>query len=144
MSFSINQIILVGNVTKEPELKYTPAGKPVLTFSMATNRRVKNGEEWKDVPTFHKIVVWGNFAEWLSKNIATGQPVTVRGRVDNRSYQDSSGAKKYISEVVADDVIPFASRSNHEAAAKKPEEVQIDDVLPTEEVSNVATNEIPF
>jgi single-strand DNA-binding protein len=107
MSYSINKVTLLGNATKAPELKYTPSGQAVCTFNMATNRGVKKNEEWVDVPTFHRIVVWAKQAEYAAKNIGKGTKVIVEGRIENRTYQDKDGITKNISEVVADNVIMF-------------------------------------
>lgn len=109
MAFSINQIFLLGNATRAAELKYTPKGNAVCTFSMATNRGVKNGDEWEDVPTFHRIVVWGKLAEYASREIGKGTKVCVQGRVENRTYKDKDGVDKNISEVIADTVVAFRS-----------------------------------
>lgn len=106
MSFSINQAILSGNVSQEPVLKYTPSGVAVCNFSMATSHSIKKGDVWENVPTFHRITVWQKMAELVSNGLVKGQQVTVRGRIDNRSYKDAtSGETKYISEIVAEDVV---------------------------------------
>lgn len=117
MAFSINKITLLGNVASDLELKYTSGGQAVLNFRIATNRSVKQGEEYKDVPTFHRIVVWGKLAEFLNKNLHKGAKVYVDGRMDNRSFQDQSGNTKYISEVVAKNVVPMVSRQESGQAA---------------------------
>lgn len=122
MAFSINKIYLVGNATGDPELKYTPAGKPVLNFNLATNRSFKQQDgSYKDVPTFHRIVVWGKTAEYLASNLKKGDPVVVEGRQDNRSYEDKDGNRKYISEVVADSCIPFARKQTARRAPTESE-----------------------
>lgn len=107
MSFSINKAYLVGNITKDPELKYTPNNNAVCTFNVATNRSIKKGDEWEDVATFHRVVVWGKIAEYINNNVAKGDPVVVEGRIENRSFEDKDGVTKYISEIIADNVIPF-------------------------------------
>lgn len=125
MAFSLNQAVIAGNVSSEPVLKYTPAGNAVLNFNVATNRSVKQNDNWEDVPTYHRIVVWGKIAEWLGNNMFKGDPVMVSGRIENRSYQDNSGQTKYISEIVADTVIPHSRNRNQagaggNVAAKRP------------------------
>ena len=107
MPFSINLAIITGNVTRDPELRYTPSGSAVLSFGVATNHSVKKGDQWTDVPTFHNIVVWGKQAEFLSNNLKKGTKVSIQGRIDNRQYDAKDGTKRYISEIVADIVIPF-------------------------------------
>ena len=110
MAFSINLAIATGNVTRDPELKYTPSGMAVCSFGVATNRSIKKGDQWEDVPTFHNIVVWAKQAEYIANSVKKGTLVTVQGRIDNRSYDGKDGTKKYISEIVADSVIPFVEK----------------------------------
>lgn len=105
MAFSINMAIISGNITRDPELRFTPSGQAVCSFGVATNRSIKKGEQWEDVPTFHNVVQWGKPAEFTANNLKKGMKVTVTGRIDNRSYDAKDGTKKYISEIVADTVI---------------------------------------
>ncbi len=105
--FDLNRATLIGNVTRDAELKYTGKGTAVLTFSIATNRSMQNEDgSYKDLPTFHNIVCWSKTAERVAKNIAKGKKVYVEGRIENRSYE-KDGQTRYISEVVADNVIVF-------------------------------------
>ena len=110
MPFSINLAVITGNVTRDPELKYTPSGSAVCTFGVATNHSVKKGDTWTDIPTFHNIVVWGKIAEYISNTVHKGTKVSITGRIDNRQYEAKDGTKRYISEIVADTVIPFTDR----------------------------------
>jgi single-strand DNA-binding protein len=98
-----NKVILLGNVTREPELRFTPSGAGVLNFGLATNRRYKSGEEWKDEVTYHNIVVWRN-AESLSKRVKKGTRLMLEGRVSTRSWDDSAGKKQYKTEIIVDSV----------------------------------------
>ena len=136
MAFSINQVYLVGNISSDIELRYTPNGNAVCNFSMATNRSVKQGEEWQDVPTFHRVVAWGKTAEWLSQNVAKGTKVVVTGRIDNSTYEDKEGNKRYKSEIVAQDIIPMVARDPNRTAPTKPE-------APKEENDEVNLDDIP-
>lgn len=111
MAFSINKIYLVGNCTGDPELRYTPNGAATCTVNVATNRSTKDKDgNWSDVATFHRVVVWSKMAEFISKAIKKGDPVVVEGRQENRSYQTDDGQTRYVSEVVADNIIPFARK----------------------------------
>jgi len=112
MAFSINLAIVTGNVTRDPELRYTPSGSAVCSFGVATNHSIKKGDQWEDVPTFHNIVVWGKIAEYISNTVHKGIKVSITGRIDNRQYDAKDGTKKYISEIVADTVIPFTDRKS--------------------------------
>jgi len=100
----INRVTLMGNVTKDPDLRFTPAGAPVISFSIATNRRYKKGEEWVDEPSFHNIVVW-NQAEGLGQRVKKGTRIYVEGRLQTRSWDGADGKKQYKTEIVADRVI---------------------------------------
>lgn len=120
MAFSLNKVFLVGNVTRDPELRYTAGGTAVLSVDMATNRSIKDESVqsgWRDVPTFHKVIVWGKLAERISQNVSKGDKIHVEGRIDNRSYE-KDGVKKYITEVVAENVLTFQPRGS---SPKKPE-----------------------
>ena len=110
MAFSINMAIITGNVTRDPELRYTPSGSAVCSFGVATNHSIKKGDQWENVPTFHNVVVWGKQAEYISNTVKKGVKVSLTGRIDNRQYDAKDGTKKYISEIVADNVIPFTDR----------------------------------
>src|SRR5947208_2806614 len=104
-SRSINKVILLGHLGKDAETKFTPAGVAKTNFTLATSRRWqdKQSGEWKEETTWHNIVLWRseNVANYLLK----GKQVYVEGRIDNRSWEDPQGQKRYITEVVADDVI---------------------------------------
>lgn len=103
----VNNVTLLGNVTKDPDLRFTPSGAAVLSFSLATNRRYKKGEEWVDEPSFHNIVVW-NSAETLGQRIRKGTRVYIEGRLQTRSWDDKEGKKQYKTEVVSDRVLLIA------------------------------------
>lgn len=94
-----------GRLTKDPELKTTPAGKAVCTFSVGVN---KTGEA-KGVD-FHNIVAWGRCAEMVSKFFVKGSNILVEGRVQNRTWDDKNGQKRYVTEIIADNVYFVDSR----------------------------------
>lgn len=101
----INKVTIMGNVTQDPDLRFTPSGAAVLNFSVATNRSYKQGDEWKDEATFHNVVVWRS-AEQLAKRIKKGTRLIVEGRIQTSSWDDKdTGQKRYKTEVVGDDVI---------------------------------------
>jgi single-strand DNA-binding protein len=101
----INKAILVGNLGKDPELKYTPSGQPVATFSLATSERWadKNGQR-QDRTEWHNIVVWGKLAELCNQYLKKGRTVYLEGRITSRSWDDKDGNKKYRTEIVAQNV----------------------------------------
>lgn len=147
MAFSINLAIITGNITRDPELRYTPSGSAVCSFGVATNHSIKKDDQWTDVPTFHNIVMWGKPAEYIANTIKKGMKVSLTGRIDNRQYDAKDGTKKYISEIVAETVIPFtepktgsADYSAPQASAPKKsaavtqEEDKIEDIIIPDEM----------
>jgi single-strand DNA-binding protein len=101
-SRSVNKVILLGNLGKDAETKFTPSGISLSKFSLATTRRAKDQQsgEWKDITDWHNIVMWKteNVANYLLK----GKKVYLEGRIESRSYEDKEGQKRYITEVVCD------------------------------------------
>lgn len=122
MAFSINKAYLVGNLTVDPKVKYTPNNNAVCTFNLATNRSIKKGDQFEDVATFHRVVVWGKMGEYLEKVAHKGDPIVVEGRIENRSYEEN-GVTKYISEIIADVAIPFARKQNSNDGYQKKSEL---------------------
>ena len=96
---SFNKVILVGNLTANPELKQTPSGASVCSFSIAVNRKGKDAEV-----DFISIVAWRQTAEFVSKYFTKGKPILVCGQLQTRSYQDKQGNKRTVTEVVAEEV----------------------------------------
>lgn len=99
---SFNKIILVGNLGRDPELRYTPQGTAVADFSMATNERKKDKSgEWHDVPTWFRVTLWGKQAENGAKYLAKGRQVYIEGRLSQEEWQDREGATRYTLAVHA-------------------------------------------
>lgn len=147
MAFSINKAYLVGNVTADPELKYTPKGTATLNLGVATNHSYKDGDEWKEVPSFHRVQIWGKQAEFVAGALAKGDKVVVEGRIAYRSYDDKDGNKRYITEIIAENVIPHSgNRSSAPRETEQAEEAPLEDI-PTKEVDEdqkVDPDDIPF
>jgi single-strand DNA-binding protein len=100
---TVNKAILVGKLTKDPELKYTPGGKAVCNFSLVTTEEWNNAAgEPQESKTFHKIVAWGKQAEVIKEHLSEGSECYIEGRIDNRSYDKQDGTKGYVSEVVVE------------------------------------------
>lgn len=107
---SYNRVTLVGNLGADPELKFTPSNRPVANMSLATTEAWKGKDGQKQERTdWHRIVVWGPQAENCAKFLAKGRTCLVEGRLQNRSYEDKNGKKKYTTEVVADRVVFLGS-----------------------------------
>ncbi|GAB4364255.1 MAG: single-stranded DNA-binding protein [Bryobacter sp.] len=111
MARSVNKVILIGNLGRDAETKYTPQGVAVSRFSIATTRRIKDNStgEWKDETDWNNVTLWRN--ENLAPYLLKGKQVYIEGRLQTRSYQDKDGNKKYSTEVVAEDVILLGGRA---------------------------------
>jgi single-strand DNA-binding protein len=107
MPKSVNKVILVGNLGKDPEVKYTPGGAPVAKFSLATNERYKNKSgEWQDRTEWHNVIAWQRLAEIVGEYLHKGSKVYIEGRLQTSSWEDrQSGGKKYRTEIVALDLV---------------------------------------
>lgn len=106
MAKSLNKVTLIGNLTRDPELKYTPSGSAVCTFGVATNRQwtTDAGEKKEDVE-FHKIVAWTKLAEICSQLLTKGRKVYVEGRLQTRSWNAQDGTPRSTTEIVISDMI---------------------------------------
>jgi single-strand DNA-binding protein len=113
---SVNKVILVGNLGKDAETKFTPGGIAVTKFSIATGRRWKDQQsgEWKEETDWHNVVLWR--AENLANYLLKGKQVYLEGRLQTRSYEDKDGKKQWFTEVVAEDVILLGGRTGEAAA----------------------------
>ena len=109
---SVNKVILIGNLGKDPEVKYTPSGTPVAKLTLATNERYedKNGE-WQERTEWHNVVLWQRLAEIAGEYLKKGGKVYIEGRLQTRSWDDKqTNQKKYMTEVVASDLILLGGR----------------------------------
>src|SRR2546422_10098052 len=118
-SRSVNKVILVGNLGKDAETKFTQGGTAVTKFTIATGRRWKDKQsgEWKEETDWHNVVLWQ--AENLANYLLKGKQVYVEGRLHTRSYDDKDGKKQYFTEVVAEDVILLGGRTGEATAAAR-------------------------
>lgn len=103
----VNKVILIGNATRDAELRHTQSGKPVSNIRLATNRMV-NGQEQ---PQFHTVVCWDSLAETTSTYVKKGDPLYIEGRLEYRSFQDEEGKERGVCEIVAGDVQFLGRRS---------------------------------
>ena len=111
---NLNKVLIVGNLTRDPELRHTGTGTAVCSFSLAVNRSYKGSDgDFKKEVSFFNIVVWGKAGENCAKFLAKGRPVLVEGRLANRSYETQDGQKRNITEIVADNV-QFLGSGNRE------------------------------
>jgi single-strand DNA-binding protein len=113
MAANINRVVLVGNLTRDPELRHTPGGTPVCSLRIAVNSRRKDESgQWVDKPNYFSISVFGNQAESCTQYLSKGRPVAIDGRLEWREWQAQDGAKRESVEVVADSVQFLGSRSD--------------------------------
>jgi single-strand DNA-binding protein len=111
-SRSVNKVILLGHLGKDAETKFTPNGIARSNFTIATNRRWKDQatNEWKEITDWHNVVLWRS--ENLANYLLKGKQVYIEGRLESRSWEDKEGQKKYITEVVCDDLILLGGRGD--------------------------------
>ena len=103
-----NTVTLVGNITRDPELRFTPSGQAVATFGLAVNRRWQNRQtnEWEEQTSFFDVKCWAQMAENVAESVSRGSRVVVSGRLEQRSWETDQGDKRSKVEVVADEVAP--------------------------------------
>ena len=102
------QVTIVGNLTRDPELRFTPSGAPVTTFGVAVNRRWQNrdNQNWEESTSFFNVTCWRDLAQNVSESLEKGSRVMVSGRLDQRSWETQDGDKRSVVEIVADEVGP--------------------------------------
>lgn len=124
-SRSLNKVLLIGNLTRDPELRYTPQGTPVCTFGLATNRswQPTNGERQEETE-FHRIVAWNKLAELCSELLFKGRKVYVEGRLQTRNWTDAQGQERTTVEIVIENMIVLDSKRKDGAPASEPAEAE--------------------
>jgi single-strand DNA-binding protein len=162
MARSLNKATLIGNLTRDPELRYTPSGAAVVSFGLATNRSwtTDTGEK-REETEFHRIVAWNKLAELCSQFLTKGRKVYVEGRLATRSWTSQDGQQKQSTEIVIDDMILLDNKGAGAGAAtaekeeihdepveKKPkaskkEEVK-EEAAQIDDSETVAPDDIPF
>jgi len=132
MAKSLNKVQLIGNLTRDPELRYTPSGTAVVSFSIATNRSwtTDTGEK-KDEVDFHRIVAWNKLAELCSQFLVKGRKVYVEGRLTTRSWAAQDGTQKQTTEIIINDMILLDSRRTSDAEVVAAEEEPVEEVEKT-------------
>lgn len=111
MAWSINKAFVLGNVTRDPEMRYTPNGQGVTSFGVATNRRWKDASGAIQEDTqFHDVVAWGKAAEAVSQILKKGAKVAVIGRLQTRNWDAPDGSKRQRTEIVMEDFVPLTPK----------------------------------
>jgi single-strand DNA-binding protein len=158
---SLNKVLLIGNLTRDPELRSTASGQSVSSFGLATNRVWKdpNSGEKKEAAEFHNIVMWGRLAEISGQYLRKGSKIFVEGRLQTRNWQDQNGNKRYTTEIVAENMqmldrkpqggVPYQPASQPSApqapaAPAQPQPEEIPTIQIDESQDEVKIEDIPF
>ena len=142
---SVNKVILVGRLGKDPELRYTPSGRPVASFTLATNRIWKNQEgQRNEETTWHNIVAWGPQAETIKEYLSKGRQVYIEGRISNRSYDDKDGNRRYVSEVIVENMQFLGDRGAVGAGSSPAAEAPASDTPPVPPAGETSDDDLPF
>jgi single-strand DNA-binding protein len=145
---SVNKVILVGRLGKDPELRYTPSGSPVARFSLATSESwTDKGGDKQERTQWHNIVAWSKLAEICNQYLVKGKLVYIEGRLESREYTDRDGNKRRITEIIARDMVMLDSRGaaeSREAVGGQERGSRIESGAPTEPPDMITDEEIPF
>lgn len=144
---SLNKAILIGHLTADPELKQTQSGISVVTFTIAVNRRYqsKNATDGQQTADFINIVAWRQTAEFVSRYFKKGNPILVCGSIQVRSYTDNQGNKRYVTEVVADEVSFAESKQAADERAVQPGSTYMPDAYTQPKFEDVSEQDgLPF
>lgn len=130
MSRGLNKVMIIGRLGRDPEMRYTPSGRPVTTYSVATTRtwNSSDGERHTETEWFN-VVAWGSLAEICKQHLAKGQQVYVEGRLQTRTWEDNNGNKHTTTEIVASEMIVLSDKK---------------DENPEEEIETGSEEEFPF
>jgi single-strand DNA-binding protein len=142
MAKSLNKVMLIGNLGKDPELRFTSSGVPVATFTIATNESWKDAEgNLQERTEWHNIVAWRKLAEICGEWLKKGKKVYIEGKIQTRSYDDkNTGAKKYMTEVVADSMIMLDGKS----AGASSQESSAPPSAPEPAAGGASNDDLPF
>ena len=136
----VNKVFLIGNLGRDPEVRTTPSGQPVATFSLATNRRWRDRDGNRQEQTeWHNIVCWGRQAEVAGRYLTKGRQIFVEGRIQTRSWDDKqTGEKKYMTEIICDNFQMLGQRGDFESQRGD------DAPFPSPPADSAEDDDIPF
>lgn len=141
---SVNKVILVGNVGKDPDVRYVDSNVAVATFPLATTERgytLANGTQVPERTEWHNIVMWRGLAEICEKYVRKGDKLYVEGKIKTRSYDDQKGIKHYVTEIYADNMEMLSSRQGSNSQAKPPVSSNIEGRSVAQSVNDLETSE---
>lgn len=143
----MNKVYLIGNLTRDPEMRTTGSGIAVCNFSIAVNRRFKNAQTGQTETDFFNIVAWRQLAELCSKYLAKGRKVAVFGSLQSRTYEAQDGSKRSAIDIVADEIEFLGSsqqKGNQQSAAQAPAAPPQGDYTPPPGYTPIDDDELPF
>jgi len=127
----LNKVMIIGNLGRDPEMRYTPSGRPVTSFSVATTRSWTSGDgDRREETEWFNVVAWGNLAEICKQYLHKGQPVYVEGRLQTRGWEDPEGKKHFRTELVANEVIILSERRGEPSEEGPAEELPAEEEFP--------------
>ncbi len=128
MTRGLNKVMIIGNLGRDPEMRYTPSGKPVTSFSLACGRSwISSDGERREETEWFNVVAWGNLAEICNQHLSKGQQVYVEGRLQTRSWEDNNGQRHFRTEVVANEMIILGNRAGYAANSGNSDYVSFDE-----------------
>lgn len=146
---NLNKAMLIGNLTRNPEMKTTPDGTNVATFSVATNFVWNNPQGRQERVEYHNIVAWRKLAEICAQYLKKGSKVYIEGRLQTRNWDDQNGTKHYRTEIVAENMIMLDRTSSGSAertpsSAPEPETIQLEEEKPDGDAKTIDVDNVPF
>lgn len=145
MSVSANVVILMGGLTRDPELKYLASGTALCNLGLAIGSKFKKGDEWVEEVTYVDITVWGKTAENCAEYLAKGRQVYIEGRLQYRKWEDQDGKKRSKLDVVANKVTFLPQSDGHAARAREGIQEEYDDgPKDSDEIKECDDDELPF
>ena len=151
MAGSVNKVILIGNLGKDPEVRYLESGVPVAKFPIATSEsfKDKNTGEKREITDWHNIVIWRGLAQVAEKYLKKGMKVYIEGKLKTRSWQDENNQTKYTTEIVADQMTMLSraddSSSSSDTKSNYPDSVENNPVEPVKaDISSAPDDDLPF
>ncbi|MDY0383822.1 single-stranded DNA-binding protein [Trichlorobacter sp.] len=143
---SLNKVMLIGNLGKDPEVRYTGSGQAVASFSLATSERFKNKQsgEWEEKTEWHRVTLWGKQAEVAGEYLAKGKTVFIEGRLQTRKWTDRDGNEKYTTEIVGERMQMLGGKGDGGGGGRRSEAGGVADTTVSYDEPPFQDDDIPF
>ncbi len=146
---SLNKVMLIGNLGKDPEVRYTTSGQAVASFNLATSEKFKNKSgDWEERTEWHRVTLWGKLAEIAGEYLAKGKTVYIEGRLQTRKWTDRDGNDKYTTEIVGDKMQMLGGKgdggSSSGGGARRPAAGGVSDTTVSYDEPPFQDDDIPF